>query len=484
MKLKKLINEIKGSAFARFKDFEVRGISCNSKAVQNDFVFVAINGNNADGHVFIKEALAKGARALLVERLELPKEARAANVCVVKVKDTRKAAGLLAAAFYGFPSASLKTVGVTGTNGKTTITYAIEAILKEAGYFPAVIGTVNYRFGSTVEPSKNTTPGPVELQALLARMRESGVEYVAMEVSSHALDQGRTEGIDFHSAIFTNLTQDHLDYHRDVKQYFLAKSKLFTCLKKEAFAIVNTDDPYGKKLKSLTRAEVITYGIAQKADVMANGIKLGVGGSAFFLKTARIKIPMRTQLIGEHNVYNLLATSAWAMRAGIDVSVIQAALEKLQVVPGRLEKVSGNGGFSVFVDYAHTEDALANVLTALRQFARRRIVVVFGCGGGRDKTKRPKMGRVVSELADYAIITSDNPRREDPGDIIAEIKKGIRKDNYCVVVERMEAIRKSLSLAKPGDIVLIAGKGHEEYQIFKDRTIHFDDREAVRQCLL
>ena len=484
MKLKKLISAVKGSILTPGEDFEVRGISCNSKAVQNDSVFVAISGQNSDGHAFIREALANGARALCVEREKLPGVARAANVCVVKVKNARKAAGLLAAAFYGYPSSSLKAVGVTGTNGKTTVTYAIEAILRGAGYSPAVVGTVNYRFGSTVEPSKNTTPGPVELQSLLARMRESGVEYAAMEVSSHALDQGRTEGIDFHSAIFTNLTHDHLDYHHDVKRYFLAKSKLFTSLAKKAFAVINFDDPYGKKLKNLTRAEVITYGIRQKADVMAKDISLGVAGTSFSLETAKMKIPLKSQLIGTHNVYNLLAAGAWAMRAGIDASVIQVALGALEVVPGRLEKVCGNGGISVFVDYAHTEDALASVLTSLRQLSKRKIVVVFGCGGERDKTKRPKMGRVVSELADYAIITSDNPRCEDPIDIIAEIKKGIKRDNYCVVVERMEAIKKSLSLAKPGDIVLIAGKGHEDYQVFKNRTIHFDDREAIRECLL
>jgi UDP-N-acetylmuramoyl-L-alanyl-D-glutamate--2,6-diaminopimelate ligase len=325
---------------------------------------------------------------------------------------------------------------------------------------------------------------------MLKEMAKENVRYAIMEVSSHALDQERTRGINFHSAIFTNLTQDHLDYHLTLENYFQAKAKLFknigenhAKIKAAPFAVVNQDDPYGRRIKELTAAELITYGIDNKADIMAKDIKLDIAQTEFLLTTQKQEAEIKTSLIGRHNVYNVLAAITWGLKAGLDLAAIKASLRDFRLVPGRLEKIEAKGKFLVFVDYAHTEDALSCVLKALRQLSKNRVIVVFGCGGERDRTKRPKMGRVVSELADFAIITNDNPRSEEPQSIIEEIKKGIAKDNYCVIAERKEAIRKSLSLAKSGDIVLVAGKGHENYQIINNQVMPFNDCQVVKECL-
>jgi UDP-N-acetylmuramoyl-L-alanyl-D-glutamate--2,6-diaminopimelate ligase len=377
----------------------------------------------------------------------------------------------------------MNVVGITGTNGKTTITYLIEAILRRLNKNCGVIGTVNYRYKGTAVIAKNTTPGPVELQSVLRDMADAGVEYVAMEVSSHALDQQRIEGTSFHSAIFTNLTQDHLDYHGNLKNYFSAKAKLFQGLKACSLAVINNDDAYGRRLKAMTSAEVVTYGIESESDVTARDIEMDVSGTRFTVVGSGLKMKCVTRLIGRHNVYNLLAAIAWALKEKIPQEAIQSAIGQFESVPGRLQRIEGAGGVSVFVDYAHTEDALKNVLQSFSQLPHRRIITVFGCGGERDKTKRPKMGAVVTKLSDHAIITNDNPRSEDPERIIADIREGIKKNNYQVIQDRYEAIKSALTMAQEGDIVLIAGKGHEDYQIFKDKTIHFDDGETVRSCL-
>ena len=464
-------------------DFEVRGISCNSKTVEDGFVFVAVKGSRQDGNKFIDEAIQRGAKAIVAQGFRNGKLKNICNVALIKVKDARQALARLATEFYSNPSSKIKVVGITGTNGKTTITYLIEAILKEARSKPAVIGTINYRFNGKEIPSKNTTPGPIELQAMLADMAKEDIDYAIMEVSSHALDQDRTEGINFSSAIFTNLTQDHLDYHKTLGNYFKAKARLFRGMDRGAFAVINNDDKYARQLKKLTRAKIITYGIENDSDVTAKNIKSCVNHTEFLLKAPGIEADLSVNLIGRHNLYNILSAVAWAIEDGLDFNVIKRAVEEFSLVPGRLEKVELGQSFSVFVDYAHTEDALKNIISALRNLTGKRIIVVFGCGGDRDKTKRPKMGRVVTELADFAIITSDNPRSEDPLKIIAEIKKGIRRSNYSVMPDRHEAIKESLSLAKAGDIVLLAGKGHETYQVLKDMTVHFDDREVVKECL-
>lgn len=485
MRAKELIEPLDSCCLSSgFKDFEVAGVSANSNEVGDNFIFVAIEGTHIDGHRFIKEAIEKGAKAVIVQNLGTEELRNQRESCLILVKDTRKALSNLAAKFYGNPSSKIKVVGVTGTNGKTTITYLIEALLKESGFSPAVIGTVNYRFKDRVIPSKNTTPGPVELQSLLANTVEQGIGYAILEVSSHALAQDRTGAIDFHSAIFTNLTQDHLDYHKTLEDYFQAKAKLFKNMNHRSFAVINNDDKYGRRLKRLIRGpQIITYAIDNDADITVCDIKLDISHTEFILRTIKDKIKFKTRLIGRHNIYNVLASFAWAFKGGLDPAVVKPALEEFNFIPGRLERISCHRGFSVFVDYAHTEDALTNVIKALRQMSGERIIVVFGCGGQRDKTKRPKMGYAASELADYVIITSDNPRSEEPQTIIEDIIRGIRKNNYCVILDRKDAIRKSLSLARSGDIVLIAGKGHESCQIFKNQTIHFDDREVVKECL-
>lgn len=473
------------------EDFEVEGISCNSKEVKDNFLFVAIKGTDRDGHDFIAEAIDKGARVIILQSREYRVESRE-RITFIRVEDTRKALAKLAAQFYGYPCRKIKVVGVTGTNGKTTVSYLIEAILKEAGLNPAVIGTVNHRFQNEIIPSRNTTPGALELESMLVRMLNAGVNYAVVEVSSHALDQERTAGINFHSAIFTNLTSDHLDYHFTTENYFQAKTKLFKDINSHAFTVINNDDMYGQHIINLTPAQTITYAIVKPAQVVAKDIKLNITHTEFCLNSKRKeadpallqkgRVNFHVSLIGKHNVYNILAAIAWALKEGLDLETIKTALEKFYLIPGRLERIY-SGDFLVFVDYAHTEDALANAVRTLRQLSKNKLIVVFGCGGERDKTKRPKMGKIVSEIADHAIITSDNPRSEDPEAIIEEIKEGIEKDNYKVIPEREEAIRESLRLAKPGDVVLVAGKGHENYQILKDRRIHFDDREVVRQCL-
>jgi len=484
MRIIRLIKSLENYHLDRpLEDFEVRGISCNSKAVQDDFLFVAIKGTHQDGHKFIEEAIGKGARVLIVQDLR-SKGSSSDKVYFITVKDTRKALAKLASEFYGNPSRKIKIVGITGTNGKTTVTYLIEAILKEQNFNPAVIGTINYRFKDRILPSKNTTPGPIELQALLSDMVKQDINYALIEVSSHALDQNRTGGIDFYSAIFTNLTQDHLDYHHTLENYFQTKAKLFTSLDTDSFAVINNDDGYGQRLKALTAAKIVTYGIDNPTDISAGDIKCDLSHTEFQLVLPTARIKFSSPLIGRHNVYNILAAVSWAQKDGLDLSAIKSAVEKFSFVPGRLEKIDFKGEFTIFVDYAHTEDALRNVITTLRPLSTSRIIVVFGCGGDRDKTKRPKMGRLVTELADFAIITNDNPRSEDPQEIIADIKKGIKKENFCVIPDRREAIKKSLSLAKAEDIVLIAGKGHEGYQILKDKTINFDDRRVVKECLV
>ena len=485
MRLKKLIESLdkQSRIHSELYDFEVQGISCNSKLVKNNFIFVAIKGNKEDGHRFIQEAIERGAEAVIVQASVYQDIRTSGKISFIRVKDTRRALAKLVTKFYGNPSSKIKVIGITGTNGKTTVSYLIESILRKAGFNPAVIGTINYRFQDKVISSTNTTPGPIELQSMLAEMLEEGINYAIIEVSSHALHQDRTEGITFHSAIFTNLTQDHLDYHKTKANYFRAKSKLFRNLSQNSFAIINNDDAYGIKMKRLTKAKIITYGINCPADIQARDISFNIAQTEFILQTAKRRTNFQTRLIGRHNVYNILASVAFSLSEGLDLKVIKPAIEGFNFVPGRLERINGNGGFSVFVDYAHTEDALRNVIQTLRQLSQKRIIVVFGCGGERDKTKRPKMGYVVSELADYAIITSDNPRSEDPSAIINDIKSGINKDNYCIIPQRREAIIKSLSLAKSGDIILVAGKGHENYQILKDKVVHFDDRQVIRECL-
>lgn len=480
MRLKELLRTVEYKSPSSFSgDIDIKGIACDSKAVNKDYLFVAVPGTKIDGHRFAQEAVERGAVAIVMEKQVMLGD----GVAKIYVKDSRRALARIANEFYGRPAEKLRCIGITGTNGKTTISYLMDSIVSAAGHKAGLIGTINYRIGERVIPATNTTPGPVELYNFMSRMLQNSIDHLVMEVSSHSLDQRRVEGIDFAAAIFTNLTGDHLDYHKTLEEYFSAKAKLFDGLGSGSYAIINIDDEWGKKLSRRSKGKVMTYGTKAGADFLAGGIDLSLDGTKFAVNTPGGEIKIDTKLIGLHNVYNITAAVAAGSALGFLLKEIKRGVENVRVVPGRLESIDCGQPFKVFVDYAHTDDALYNVLSALRPLITERIIVVFGCGGDRDKTKRPRMGKVAGKLADLVIVTSDNPRSEDPRAITEEITARIRTGNYTVVVDRMQAIRQALSAAHDGDCVLIAGKGHETYQVLKDTTIAFDDREIARKIL-
>ncbi|MFC1804968.1 UDP-N-acetylmuramoyl-L-alanyl-D-glutamate--2,6-diaminopimelate ligase [Candidatus Omnitrophota bacterium] len=460
------------------------GLSCDSKSVSGGYIFVAIKGTSFDGHDYIGDAIRRGAKLVVIQEGALtPRDAEGVEFIVSN--DTRQTLARLAAQFYGFPSKSLRVIGITGTNGKTTVSYLLESILKACGRSPGVIGTVNYRYKNKIFPAGNTTPGAIKLQSMLAQMHRAGCDCAILEVSSHALDQERAGEIEFASGIFTNLSQDHLDYHLDMENYFRAKEKLFTGIPaaNDRFIITNNDDPYGRRIGESAQAKVVTYGIDSEADFAARNISFDNVHTSFQIISGKEKYKINTELIGRHNVYNLTAAFAWAIEEGLDPEKLRGAIERFRSVPGRLERIVNNRGISVFVDYAHTEDALRSAILTLKELSHKRLILVFGCGGQRDKGKRPKMGQVASQLADQVMITDDNPRGEDPEEIINQIKKGFREKNYSVIRDRREAIEKAILLAEAGDILLVAGKGHEDVQIIGKKRIPFDDRKIIRECL-
>lgn len=480
MRLEHILKDIRFEAPDYSARFDARGVTDDSRAVSAGDVFIARKGFARDGSRFIADAIKSGAMAIVAEK---PFDAPP-GVAKILVNDMKIALPAIAGNFYGHPSAKLKVIGITGTNGKTTITYLLESIIKASGSEAGVVGTINYRIKNKVMPAKNTTPGPLELQELLAEMVKKDIAYVVMEVSSHSLDQGRVDGLFFDAAVFTNLTGDHLDYHRTMGEYFNAKKRLFKKLKKGGAAILNGDD---KKVSSLRRLlkSAIVYGTKDNADVMAKDIRLSMDGTSFTVKTREGSFDIETKLIGMHNVSNILASTAAAMALRIPVKAIIDGVSRLVAVPGRLEPVEAGQPFKVFVDFAHTEDALFNVLGFLREIAQKRIITVFGCGGDRDRTKRPRMGDVACRFSDHVIITSDNPRSEAPADIVSDIEEGIKGafSNYDIVLDRRRAIAKAFDAAEAGDVVVIAGKGHETYQIIKDRILAFDDRIVAKNLL-
>ena len=486
MRLSELINGIYTKPLpASYRDFEVLNLSCDSREEQKDGLFVALPGFKFNGRDFIKDAMARGAKIIakqgevrVLKNVSIPD-----NVCVLDVDDPKSFLHCIGQRFYGLPSNKIKSIGVTGTNGKTTVTYLIESIIHAATKRCGVIGTVNYRIGAKIIPAKNTTPGFLDNQRYLAQLAGLGVDYCVMEVSSHALDQGRLEGINFSAGIFTNLTQDHLDYHKDMDNYFKTKSLLFKNFSSSAVSVINVDDDYGKLLLSLTKSKIITYAIGRPADVCAQNMTYHLSGSHFEIVFPKAEIKIHTRFIGKYNIYNILAAFAWGLSQNLNPEFIRQGIENLTHVPGRLEAVENNNGFFIFIDYAHTEDGLFNVLRALRAVTPTKIILVFGCGGDRDRTKRPKMAQVACSFADYSIVTTDNSRSEDPQAIINEVITGFTKSNYETCVDRKEAIGRALKLAKKGQIVLIAGKGHEDYQVLKDRTIAFNEREIVKEFL-
>lgn len=486
MLLGDLLKQVGGiSCEARYHQYSISHLSCDSRDIKPESIFVVLSGAKSNGADFIADAISKGATVIvndndarLIGSFEVPQ-----HIALIKVESPRLFLRALARAFYGNPSETVKTIGVTGTNGKTTITYLLESIIASSAKQSGVLGTINYRIGGEVFPSINTTPGFLDVQRFLCKLKKAHVSYCVMEASSHALVQGRLDGIDFAAAIFTNLTQDHLDYHPSMEAYFQAKSLLFTQLPFSAASIINADDPYGQRLMGLSKGHVLSYGIDAEAGVRAINIQYHLSGTSFDVILPEGRCSINTLLVGRYNTYNILASVACAYSLGFSTKDIVEGVNALRFIPGRLESVPTGRDFFVFIDYAHTDDGLMNVLKGLRTVSQDKIIVVFGCGGDRDKLKRPKMARAVSELSDYAIITSDNPRSEDPQAIINDIVSGFTSDKYEVCVDRQEAIEKALSIATKGAIVLLAGKGHETYQILKDRTIPFNERAIVETFL-
>ncbi len=463
---------------------EAAGVAYDSRRVEPGAVFVALKGARVDAHDRLDEVIAKGASAVVVDAAWYARAGRDLGLPTFPVSDGRQVLAQLADRFFGHPSGALAVVGVTGTNGKTTTTHLIEAILQDAGQTTGLIGTLGSRFsGGTIETG-HTTPQALELQGIFAQMRRAGVQSVVMEVSSHALDQARVACTSFKVGVFTNLTVDHLDYHGTMEAYGAAKAKLFEGLPPEGRAVINRDDPESERFIQASAAPVLTYSaMGQPADVHAEALDMHPGGSNFTLVTPAGSVPVSLRLPGLFNVSNALAAAGAALALGVDLPSIARGLGRMRGVPGRVEVVTTpDNPFTVLVDYAHTPDGLENVLKTARAFTRGELIVVFGCGGDRDATKRPQMGAIASNLADRVFLTSDNPRSEDPQEIMRQVAAGITGP-FEAVVDRAEAIRRAIEAAKPQDVVVIAGKGHETYQIIGDRTLPFDDREVARAAI-
>lgn len=493
-------------------DRPVAGLAYDSRKVKKEHIFFAVPGTHADGHQFAPDAVKRGAAAVVVERkTTLPKEAT-----WIRVSSVRRTMGRWAALFFAYPSRRVDLVGITGTNGKTTVTYLVESIFAAAGMEPGVVGTINYRYRGRVFPSLQTTPESVDLQALFANMVQAGVRSVTMEVSSHALAMERVRGADFDGAVFTNLSRDHLDFHRDMDDYFSAKSKLFAdylgaSSKKKKFAIIHGGDRWGERLLGQVREaglEVLSYGSDRKWDIHPTELKEDLDGLRGKILVRGQELEFSSRLVGAANLENIMAAVGVGFALGLPPGAIAGGIASLESVPGRLQKIKNGLGITVLVDYAHTPDALERVLSALKPLARRRLIALFGCGGDRDRGKRPIMGEIAARLGDMVVLTSDNPRTEEPLKILEEIEEGVRKTgikklqvsdlksqmanlqseilnlkSYFVEPDRRAAIGLALRLARAGDIVLMAGKGHEDYQILGAERVHFDDREVVREEL-
>jgi UDP-N-acetylmuramoyl-L-alanyl-D-glutamate--2,6-diaminopimelate ligase len=463
----------------------VRGLAYDSRQIEPGFLFAAVRGERLDGNDYVDQAFDRGAVAVLSSR---PAPARRRGVWV-QVADDRLALAIAARNYYGRPDDRLTMVGITGTNGKTTVAFLVEAVLREAGLRPALLGTVLYRFERDETRAARTTPESLDLYRLIDRFATAGARSCAMEVSSHALALQRVAGIAWRAAVFTNLTQDHLDFHRTMEDYFEAKLRLFRDLSESATAIINTDDPRAAAVRGATRARALTFGVAPSADVRIAEVRATSRGTEVALRIpGGLLLRVRSPLLGRPNAGNLAAAAAVGTAVGLPPDVIARGLESVTGINGRFERIETGQPYDVLVDYAHTDDALRNLLRAVRELGPRRILTVFGCGGDRDRSKRPLMGLAAAEASDLVVVTSDNPRSEDPDRIIADILPGVRRalpdpDRCLVIPDRREAIRRALAIAAPGDCVVIAGKGHETYQILGDRTVPFDDREVVREAL-
>ena len=489
-------------------DTEICEVTDDSRQIKKGSVFVAVKGAQFDGHVFADQAWRQGAVGVVMEKVDAPEghDAKMKDLGgydqngltsrpVVWVRNSRYALGVLASQFHGNPSQHLTMVGVTGTNGKTTVTHLIKTLMEKSGRTPGLLGTVGYFIGSQSYAALHTTPGAVELQKLLRNMVDTGVDTAILEVSSHALSLDRVSGCEFDVVVFTNLTQDHLDFHPDMDEYFHAKLRLFTELvegrkkTEHKCAIVNLDDERGAQIIQHTSIPVWTYGIRAESDIRASDLQLFMKGTSFNVRTPHGHLSINSRLVGEHNVYNLLAAIGVGLQFGMTPSAIELALRSVENVPGRFEQVDDGQDFSVVVDYAHTEDALIRLLTAANTVKTGRVITVFGCGGDRDPGKRPKMGQAAVQHSDMVFLTSDNPRTEDPLGILHDIEAGIldlpseARCAYQVIPDRREAIERAIRVARSKDLVLIAGKGHEDYQLVGTRRLDFDDRQIAREAI-
>ncbi len=483
MRLGELLRGVAGLETGTVAEAEISSLAYDSRRVQQGTLFFAIQGEKADGHKFIPQAFERGAVAVVSER-PAPAEDAGRWIQVPKI---RRALADAARAFYGHPEAQLRLVGITGTNGKTTTAYLLESILRAAEIRAGLFGTIEYRVGDRVFPATNTTPESLDLIAAFAQLAEVGAKAAVMEASSHALAQERIWGFRFDAAIFTNLTRDHLDYHKDFEHYFEAKRRLFEGLgtPPPACAVINVDDAWGVKLLDLPFPRRITYGMNSEAEVKPKQINQSATGLEGTLVTPLGKMQLVSPLVGRANLANILAATAAGIGLDLPKEKIEEGIATLQAVPGRFERIDEGQPFLVIVDYAHTDDALRNVLKTARELTRERLIILFGCGGERDRTKRPLMGEAAGTLGDLVFLTSDNPRGEDPLLIMTDALVGLQKTGkpYFAEVDREVAIRKALAEARPRDTVVLAGKGHETYQVLKDRTIPFDDREVARKVL-
>ncbi|MFN3133944.1 MAG: UDP-N-acetylmuramoyl-L-alanyl-D-glutamate--2,6-diaminopimelate ligase [Candidatus Kryptonium sp.] len=486
MKLSEILKYLKVKKFVGDENLNVSGIAYDSREVDEGELFVAIKGLNVDGHRFIPEAVLGGAVAIILEDdLIDDNYFIERNVAKIVVPDSRKALAVASSVFYGFPSQKLKLIGVTGTNGKTTTTHLIKSILEFGGMKAGLIGTINYVIGDEIIPAGQTTPESLEINRFISKMVEKGISSCVMEVSSHALALDRVYGLDFDVGVFTNLTHDHLDFHQTFEAYFQAKKILFDSLKQSAYAVYNIDDPHGERIVADTKAMKLSYGKNERADVRIKEFRLGFDGTYVIVQVPTgAELEISSKLIGEFNVYNISSAVAVGYILGIELEDIKRGIEAVESVKGRFERIVSPDGYTVIIDYAHTPDALEKCIDAIlkmrEQLGGGKLITVFGCGGDRDKSKRPIMGRISTEKSDITVITSDNPRFEDPEGIISDILKGVKENSvYYVFVDRKEAIERALEMAERNDIVLIAGKGHEEYQIIRDIKVPFSDSQVV-----
>ena len=502
MRLKDLMRGLETRQLHGRMSMDIEGIAYDSRQVKEGCVFVAMKGQTADGHDFIREAVERGARAVVLE----DEKKRMRGIPTIVVPNSRKALGTLSATFFGNPSTRVTLIGITGTNGKTTTSYLAESILRGAGFRTGVIGTIDYHFAGTVHSATTTTPESYDLQQMLKDMVEHGVSHVIMEVSSHALHQHRTEGCHFDTGVFTNCTPDHLDYHKTMDHYFASKALLFThflnkSMKPHAGAIVNLDDTKGQTLWKKLPSPKMSYGLRGKRHIAARDVKASITGLSATIVTPNGNFSLHSPLLGEFNLYNILASTGIGLALKVDLQGIRKGIEAISGLPGRVEGIRNERGLHIFVDYAHTPDALERILKTMENLKEEgRIITVFGCGGDRDRTKRPLMGAIARRYSNLTVITSDNPRTEDPAAIINEIERGMSNEpihqfdreelvkgfngkGYIKILDRREAIRLAIGLAEAGDVVVVAGKGHEDYQIIGRERFPFDDRNEIREVL-